>query len=161
MKQSKGYNGDLRPENKRKRKQDHNSKSRNVSTLEKLQKIYQISVSLTLKAPISTAADDNFDFYFIFQGREIDISCESSAKQKKCQDIFSENRKKIKCRLLQVLLCALTFNLLLAIHTVLFCSETPQESRAEGYSHCQSSARNKSRESGNCDVVVTRWRCCK
>ena len=49
---------------------------------------------LILKAPITTAADENF-FYFIFYFSEktsLDISCESSAWQTihmKCQDLFS------------------------------------------------------------------------
>ena len=36
---------------------------------------------LTLKAPITTAADDIFLFFFIFQRKRLDISCESSAWQ--------------------------------------------------------------------------------
>ena len=37
---------------------------------------------LTRKAPISTKADDNFDFCTYFQKKtSLDISCESSAKQ--------------------------------------------------------------------------------
>ena len=50
--------------------------------------------------PITTKADDNFDF-FDFQIRtSLDISCESSAKQTihmKYQDLFSlKNKKKNK-----------------------------------------------------------------
>ena len=53
--------------------------------------------SLTPKAPITTAADDNIFifFYFLFYFSEktsLDISCESSAWQMihmKCQDLFS------------------------------------------------------------------------
>ena len=63
---------------------------------------------LTLKAPITTKADDNFDF---FQKKtSLDISCESSAKQTihmKYQDLFSLRNKKIKNLepgLLQILL---------------------------------------------------------
>ena len=53
---------------------------------------------LTLKAPITTKADDNFDFLFYFQMKtSLDISCESSAEQtihKKYQDWFSLKNKK-------------------------------------------------------------------
>ena len=57
---------------------------------------------LTLKAPITPAADDDF---FFPEKTSLDISCESSAKQTihmKCQDPFSlKNKNKIECRLLQ------------------------------------------------------------
>ena len=49
---------------------------------------------LTLKAPITSAADDNFFFIFFFYFSEktnLDISCELSAWQTnhmKCQDLF-------------------------------------------------------------------------
>ena len=63
---------------------------------------YKYGKELTLKVPITTAADDNF-FYFIFfyfsEKTSLDISCESSAWQTihlKCQDLFSlKNKKKI------------------------------------------------------------------
>ena len=74
---------------------------------------------LTLKAPITTKADDNlfliffFFFNFTFQKKtSLEISCESSAKQTiymKYQDLFSLKKIKIKkkiiidCRLLQIL----------------------------------------------------------
>ena len=69
-------------------------------------------LTLTLKAPITTAAVDNFSFYFS-EKTSLDISCESSAKQMihmKCQDLFSLKHKKnpiFECRLLQILLGAL------------------------------------------------------
>ena len=47
---------------------------------------------LTLKAPVTTAADDNFIYLFFSEKTNLDISCESSAKQTihmKCQDLFS------------------------------------------------------------------------
>ena len=50
---------------------------------------------LILKAPVTTAADDNFlyIFFFIFQRKHLDISCESI--HMKCQDLFSlKNNKK-------------------------------------------------------------------
>ena len=53
---------------------------------------------LTLKAPITNAADDNF-FKFLFYFSEktsLDISCESSAWQMihmKCQDLFFLKKK--------------------------------------------------------------------
>ena len=58
--------------------------------------------NLTLKAPITTKADDNFDFFFQ-KKTSLDISCESSAKQTihtKYQDLFALkikiNKKIIK-----------------------------------------------------------------
>ena len=70
---------------------------------------------LTLKAPFTTKADDNFDFFFYFQMKTIlGISCESSAKQTihmKYLDLLSlKNKKKIKileCRLLHIFLVTL------------------------------------------------------
>ena len=61
----------------------------------------RVVVPLTLKAPITTAADDNFFIYFFYfsEKTSLDISCESSAWQMihmKCQDLFSlKNKKKI------------------------------------------------------------------
>ena len=46
---------------------------------------------LTLKAPITTAVENNFSFSF-FRELNLEISCESSAKlmiHMKCQDLFS------------------------------------------------------------------------
>ena len=66
-------------------------------------------VSLTLKAPIMTAADDIHKYFFIvFQN----VSSESSARQRihvKNQALFSweDKSKKLKCRLLQFLSGAL------------------------------------------------------
>ena len=64
---------------------------------------------LTLKTPITTAADD-----ISFQ-TSLDVSCESSAKQQtihmKRQDLFSLKKKTIKCRLLQILPGALRVKL--------------------------------------------------
>ena len=55
-------------------------------------------VCLTLKAPITTAADDIF-FYFS-EETSLGMSCESSAWQTihmRCQDLFSlKNKKKMK-----------------------------------------------------------------
>ena len=69
---------------------------------------------LTLKAPITTAADDIYKYFFFFFSEKIrlDISCQSSARQRihmKHQAIFpqKDKSKKIKCRLLQFLLGAL------------------------------------------------------
>ena len=63
-----------------------------------LLKFYCISSELILKAPITTNANDNFDFFFQMK-RSLVISCESSAKQTthmKYQDLFSlKNKKKI------------------------------------------------------------------
>ena len=73
---------------------------------------------MCLKAPIITAADDNFVYLFIYlffffsEKTSLDISCESSAWQMihmKCLDLFSlknNKKKKFECRLLQILLGA-------------------------------------------------------
>ena len=67
-------------------------------------------ITLSLKAPITTAADDihKYLFIFVFQRKQDDISCESSARQRihlKHQALFSseDKSKKLKCRLLQCL----------------------------------------------------------
>ena len=66
--------------------------------------------------PITAAADDNFFYFLIFfsEKTSLDISCESSAWlmiHMKCQDFFFlKNKKKIECRLLQILLGALRVN---------------------------------------------------
>ena len=65
---------------------------------------------LTFKAPIATAADRQHWFFFS-ETTSLDISCESSAKQMIhmiCQYLFSlkKKKKKIECRLLQILLSA-------------------------------------------------------
>ena len=58
------------------------------------------STGLILKAPITTAADDNIFYFFYFSEKtSLDISCESSAWQMihmKCQDLFSLKNKKKK-----------------------------------------------------------------
>ena len=67
------------------------------------------STGLNIKAPITTAEDDILKYIFIIFSKKIslDISCESSAKQTihmKYQNLFSvKKKKKIECRLLQVL----------------------------------------------------------
>ena len=69
---------------------------------------------LTLKAPITTAADDIHKYFFIVFSEKIrlDVSGESSARQRihlKHQALFSskDKSKKLKCRLLQFLFGAL------------------------------------------------------
>ena len=64
---------------------------------------------LIIKAPVTTAADDNFLFFYFSEKTSLDISYESSAWQMihmKCQDlVFSEKKKKkkkLECRLLQI-----------------------------------------------------------
>ena len=68
------------------------------------------SKSLTLKAPITTVADDIHKYFFIvFQEKiRLDVSSESSARQRihtKNQTLFSprDKSKKLKCRLLHFL----------------------------------------------------------
>ena len=64
-------------------------------------------IPLTLKAPITTAPDDIHKYVFIvFRKKRLDVSSESSARQRihmKNQALFSSknNVKKLKCRLLQ------------------------------------------------------------
>ena len=56
---------------------------------------YKIKYILTLKVPITTAADDIFLFIYFFyfsEKRSLDISCESILM--KCQDLFSLKNKK-------------------------------------------------------------------
>ena len=69
---------------------------------------------LTIKAPITTAADNIHKFYFHCFSEKIrlDVSSESSARQRihvKNQVLFSskDKSKKLKCRLLQFLFGAL------------------------------------------------------
>ena len=75
-------------------------------------------MKLTLKASITTAADDIYKYFFIgFQKKiRLDVSSESYAGQrirKKNQALFSSKDKsqKIKCRLLQFLFGALRFKI--------------------------------------------------
>ena len=72
---------------------------------------------LTLKAPITTAADDIHKYFFLcFSGKiRLEFSSESSARQRihlKNQALFSskDKSKKLKCRLLQFLFGALRVN---------------------------------------------------
>ena len=69
---------------------------------------------LTLKAPITTAADDIHKYFFVVfsEKRRLDVSSESSARQSiymKNQALFSskDKIKKLKCRLLQFVYGAL------------------------------------------------------
>ena len=70
-------------------------------------------LKLTLKAPITTAADDNHKYFSLFfRENRFDVSSESSAGQRihmKNQALFSskDKSKKLKCRLLQSLYGAL------------------------------------------------------
>ena len=70
--------------------------------------------TLTLKAPITTAADDIHKYFFIVFSEKIrlGVSSESSARQRihmKIQALFclKDKKKKLKCRLLQFLFGAL------------------------------------------------------
>ena len=70
---------------------------------------------VTLKAPVTTAADDKVFIYFFYfsEKTSLDISCELSAWQMihmKCQDLVSlknKKKKKLECRLQQILFGAL------------------------------------------------------
>ena len=66
---------------------------------------------LTLKAPITTAADDIHKYFQYFSDKiRLDVSNESSARiHMKKQTLFSskDKSKKLKCRLLQSLFGAL------------------------------------------------------
>ena len=73
---------------------------------------------LTLKAPITTAADDNLLlFFFIFQRKHVlafHMNCWQTIHMK-FQDLFfsekkKKKKKKIECRLLKILLGALRVN---------------------------------------------------
>ena len=73
---------------------------------------------LTLKAQITTAADDIHKYVFIvfLEKIRLDVSSESSARQRihmKNQDLFSskDKSKKLKCRLLQFSFGALRVNI--------------------------------------------------
>ena len=71
---------------------------------------------LSLKAPITTAADDIHKYFYCFQEEiRLDVSSESSARQRihlKHQGLFSSNEKskRLKCRLQQFLFGALRVN---------------------------------------------------
>ena len=65
---------------------------------------------LTFKAPITTAADGIYKYFFILFSEKIilDISCESSARQRIHMEHqalfpFKDKSKKLNCRLLQFL----------------------------------------------------------
>ena len=77
--------------------------------------LYSLSFDLTLKAPMTTVADDNFFlfFFFIFQRKQVLTFHAWQMIHMKCQDLFPlKNKKKNKknCRLLQILLGALRVN---------------------------------------------------
>ena len=89
----------------------------------------KIYLPLTLKAPITTAADNILNFFFFFfyfsKKTSLDISCEPSAWQTvhmkyhdmKYQDLFfwKIKKNKNKCRLLQIFLGALRVKLSLIV----------------------------------------------
>ena len=68
---------------------------------------------LTVKRQSQLQKTIFYYFFFIFQKKQVNISCESSAKQKihmKCQDLFSLKKKQqqnSECHLLLILLGAL------------------------------------------------------
>ena len=69
-----------------------------------------MSCGLTLKAPITTKADNNFYFFYFLKKTSLNISCESSALADDSHEmsrLFFSERLKIKileCHLLQILL---------------------------------------------------------
>ena len=74
---------------------------------------------LTLKVPNKNCNRRHFIFFYFYLSKEIklDVSCESSARQrihKKNQALFSlkDENKNLKCRLLQVLFGALRVKVL-------------------------------------------------
>ena len=78
---------------------------------------------LTLKAPTTTAADDFHKYFFhcFSEKVRLDVSCESSARQRihlKNQALFSlkDKSKQLKCRLLQFSFGTLRVNLLNLVH---------------------------------------------
>ena len=78
--------------------------------------------NLTLKALITTAADDIHIFFHCFSEKiRLDVSSESSARQRihlKHQALFSlkDKTNKLKCRLLQFLFGALRVNSFRSLH---------------------------------------------
>ena len=81
---------------------------------ELMEKTKPTELHLTLKALITTAADDIHKYFFhCFSGKiRLDVSSESSARHRihrKNQALFSlkDKSKKLKCRLLQFLFSAL------------------------------------------------------
>ena len=87
----------------------HQSGNKNIT-------LYTLAIlrcCLTLKAPVTTAADDNFFYLFFFSEKtNLDISDDSHEMSRL---VFSENKKKSECRLLQILLCALRVNVMYCI----------------------------------------------
>ena len=78
------------------------------------------NLSLTLKAPITTAADDIHKYFFIVLQRKLDIMFQVNPllRQRihlKHQALLSskDKSKKLKCRLLQFLFGALRANMIL------------------------------------------------
>ena len=74
---------------------------------------------LSMKAPITTAADDIYKYFFhcFSEKVRLDVSSECSARQRihmKNQALFSskDKSKKLKCRLLQFLFGALRVKIL-------------------------------------------------
>ena len=83
-----------------------------------LKYVIHLEFQLTLRAPITTAADDIHKYFSIFSSEKIrlGVSSESSARQRinmKNQALFSskDKSKKLKCRLLQFLFGALRVNI--------------------------------------------------
>ena len=66
---------------------------------------WQYFRGLTLKAPITTAADDIHNFHCFSEKIRLDVSSESS--EKSSHIFFKDKSKKLKCRLLQFLFGAL------------------------------------------------------
>ena len=76
---------------------------------------YPQNPKLTLKAPITAAADDIHEYFFIvlLEKIKLDVSSESSAEvYLKYQALFSlkDKSKKLKCHLLQFLFGTLRVN---------------------------------------------------
>ena len=69
--------------------------------------IVYMRLNLTLKVPVTTAAEDTHKYFFpCFSEKRLDVSSESSARQRihmKNQALFSSKdiSKKLKCCLLQ------------------------------------------------------------
>ena len=82
----------------------------------KLRITHMPKYTLSLKAPITTAADDNLEYFSLFSEKiRLDVSSETSARQRirmKNQALFSskDKNKKLKCRLLQFLFGTVRIN---------------------------------------------------
>ena len=74
-------------------------------------RLEEIFFLLTLKAPITTAADDILKYFFKFSKKtSLDISCESFVWQTihiKCQELFSLKKKKKKKKFKETICCRL------------------------------------------------------